>query len=166
MLQGLQVEMWTAGEVSLPIFDIVKPPRNKVSSSIFKLLQMPQAKGKIIYAVKSALKTSCYTQVFCRIGCGNCRAMYEPAAGIWKKKKVHFSDSSTPMLPKYQFQEGCQEYIFHHTIPICSVNQIKRALWTFRAKSSSHHSSQWEMLKKGKELMWGGGEMGEEKRSC
>lgn len=128
---------------------------------------MLQAKGKIIYALKSALKTSCYAQMFCRIGCGNHRAMYEPAAGVWrKKKKVHCSDSSTPVLPKYQFQEGCQEHISHHTIPICSLNQIKRAHWKFRAKSSSHRSSQWEMLKKGKELMWGGGEMGEETRSC
>lgn len=86
-LQGLWVEMWTIGGISLPIFDIAKPPRNKVKNSTFKLLQMPQAEGKFPYAVKYASKPSCYTQMFLRAGCGNHRAMYEPAAGVWKKRK-------------------------------------------------------------------------------
>lgn len=79
--------------------------------------------------------------MFCRVGgCGNRRAMCEPALGLWKK--VHFSDSSTSALPKYHSQEGCQEQIVYHIIPICSVNQIKRVRWTFGAKSPAHHSSQ------------------------
>lgn len=117
---------------------------------------MPSAKEKTLYALKTAVKISSWTWMFCRVSwCGNHRAMHtEPPLGI-QKNKVHFSDSSTSALPKYQSQEACQEQIFHHFIPICSVNQIKRARWTFRAKSRSHHSSQWKMLKKGKELMWG-----------
>lgn len=73
----------------LPQFDMEKPPCNKVDDSTFKFLQKPHAKGRIVYALKLALKTSCWTEMFCRVGgCGKHRAMCEPALGIWKKESV------------------------------------------------------------------------------
>lgn len=95
--------------------------------------------------------------MFYRVGrCGNHRAVCEPQPGIWKKESA-FQWFLNFCAVKISVSRRLSRADLPSHYPICSVNQIKRACWTFRAKSPSHHSSQWKMLKKGKELMWGGG---------
>lgn len=127
--------MWTTGYILLPQFDMEKPPCNKVDDSIFKLLQKPHAEGRIVYALKFALKTSCWTHMFCRVGeCGNRRAMCEPALGLWKKSAFQWFLNFCTAKVSFSRRLSRADPLSHYPYLFCKPN--KKGTLDIRGKKS------------------------------